>query len=87
MITHHFHLYFERKDRSLNMARFYVLSIERDLFGDVCLMRRWGRIGVRGQTMVQRFGQEIEAVAMFLELARLKQSRGYKTLPLAPQAT
>jgi hypothetical protein len=27
------------------------MSIEPTLFGDVCLVRRWGRIGARGQRM------------------------------------
>ncbi|MDO3445477.1 WGR domain-containing protein [Agrobacterium sp. V1] len=82
MITQHFHLYFERKEPSKNMARFYALSIERDLFGELCLMRRWGRIGARGQTMLHRFGQELDAVAMFLELARRKRARGYRATPV-----
>lgn len=87
MITQHFNLYFERKDPSVNMARFYVLSVERDLFGEICLVRRWGRIGAGGQTMVQRCRQERDAIDMFLELARRKRARGYKPLPLNRQST
>ena len=32
-----------------NVARFYALMIERDLFGRTVLVRRWGRIGSRGR--------------------------------------
>ena len=38
-------LVLERVDRTKNMARFYVLSIEPTLFEDFALVRRWGRIG------------------------------------------
>jgi hypothetical protein len=31
-----------RVEPSRNMARFYSLDVERDLFGSVVLVRRWG---------------------------------------------
>eukprot|EP01037_Dinobryon_pediforme_P016622 gene16622-16803_t len=34
-----------RIDRDKNMARFYAIAIERTLFGDWAVVRRWGRIG------------------------------------------
>ena len=37
-------LVLERRDPSRNMARFYVLAIEPTLFGDMALVREWGRI-------------------------------------------
>ena len=37
-----------RLDLARNMARFYRLAIEPDLFGGVRLSRQWGRIGWRG---------------------------------------
>lgn len=39
----------ERRDPSRNMARFYVLAIEPTLFGDMALVREWGRIGSLGR--------------------------------------
>ncbi len=80
MITQRFHLYVERTDASMNMARFYAISIEPDLFGEACLMRRWGRIGTKGQTMIQRFDTEREAVVQFLDLLQKKRQRGYSTI-------
>ena len=35
----------ERVDRTKNMARYYVLSVEPTLFAESSLVRRWGRIG------------------------------------------
>jgi hypothetical protein len=39
----------ERIDARKNMARYYAMSIEPNLFGEACLIRRWGRIGASGQ--------------------------------------
>lgn len=77
MIAQPYQLYVERTDTTKNMARFYALSIEPTLFGDVCLTRRWGRIGAHGQMMTHSFPREEEAVGLFLDLLRRKRSRGY----------
>lgn len=78
MIFQPYRLYVERSDTSKNMARYYAMSIEPNLFGDICLLRRWGRIGARGQMIVHYFGREEEAVRLFLELLRQKRKRGYR---------
>jgi len=77
MIAQPYRLYVERMDPRKNMARFYAMSIEATLFGDVCLTRRWGRIGARGQAMQHHFTKEEDAVQLFLELLRSKRVRGY----------
>lgn len=77
MITQSYHLYVERTDVTKNMARFYAISIQPNLFGEACLMRRWGRIGTAGQTMSHHFETEREAVTLFLEVLRQKKRRGY----------
>jgi predicted DNA-binding WGR domain protein len=77
MIAQPYHLYIERTDAEKNMARFYAISIEPTLFGEACLMRRWGRIGTRGQLKVHHFEREEEAVELFLELISRKRARGY----------
>ena len=73
-----FSIYTERKDAACNMARFYAMSINRDLFGRTLLSRQWGRIGTRGQTMVLHFAEESAAVRCFLMLLRNKRARGYR---------
>jgi predicted DNA-binding WGR domain protein len=77
MIAQPYQLYVERTDARKNMARFYAMSIEPNLFGEACLIRRWGRIGARGQRLVHHFKREEEAVGLFLELLRQKRKRGY----------
>lgn len=77
MVTQPYHLYVERTDVTKNMARFYAMSIQPNLFGEACLMRRWGRIGTKGQSMSHHFETEREAVTLFLDLLRKKKRRGY----------
>lgn len=81
MIAQPYHLYIERRDAGRNMARFYALSIEETLFGQPCLVRRWGRIGTAGRMVQHCFDQEDDAVGLFLELLRLKKRRGYRPRP------
>lgn len=86
MIAQPYHLYVERTDAKRNMARFYALSIEPNLFGEACLTRRWGRIGTSGQVKTHHFEREKEAVELFLDLLRQKRHRGYRTTgSVAPQ--
>ena len=83
MLSQPYQLYVERTDEARNMARFYAMTIEPNLFGEVCLVRRWGRIGAQGQMKVQHFARERDAVAAFLDLLRRKRSRGYRVTPWA----
>jgi predicted DNA-binding WGR domain protein len=79
MIAQPYKLYIERRDPGRNMARFYALSIEKTLFGQARLVRRWGRIGSIGRTMQHSFDTERQAVELFLALLRTKRQRGYGT--------
>ncbi|MBY5854142.1 WGR domain-containing protein [Rhizobium leguminosarum] len=81
MIAQRYQLYVERTDASKNMARYYAMSIEPNLFGEACLIRRWGRIGARGQGREHHFAREEEAVRLFLQLLRKRRSRGYRPKP------
>ena len=56
-------------DPSLNMRRFYRMSVQPDLFGGACLVREWGRIGFRGQMLIERHPDEGHAVTALLKLA------------------
>ncbi|MBX4864167.1 WGR domain-containing protein [Rhizobium sophorae] len=80
MTVQPYRLYIERIDPSKNMARFYALSIEPNLFGGTSLVRSWGRIGSRGQQKIHVFDSEAKAVDLLLTLLRKKRSRGYRVL-------
>ena len=86
MNVQHYRVYIERRDPDQNMARFYALSIEETLFGQSCLVRRWGRIGTAGRTVQHSFNNEGEAVGLFLELLRSTQLRGYRPRSAARHA-
>lgn len=77
-------IYIERKDPARNMARFYALSIEPTLFGEICLVRRWGRIGTHGQTKTRCFASNTEATTQFAEIHQQKTRRGYRERLIAP---
>lgn len=78
MITQPYHLYVERIAPERNMARFYALAVQPTLFGEVSLVRAWGRIGTRGQQMVHLFDNESQAINLFLDVLREKRKRGYR---------
>jgi predicted DNA-binding WGR domain protein len=40
-----------RIDPTRNMARFYVLDVQPDLFGCILLVKSWGRVGGRGRVV------------------------------------
>ncbi|UXT61363.1 WGR domain-containing protein (plasmid) [Agrobacterium fabrum] len=78
MGTHHYQLYYQRIDASRNMARYYTLAIRPTLFGEIAVVRSWGRIGRAGGEMTEVFGNEKDAISRFLELVLQKRKRGYQ---------
>jgi predicted DNA-binding WGR domain protein len=74
------HLVLHRRDPEQGVARFYLLMIERDLFGNIVLVRNWARIGTNGREMVEEFTSELEAGQALEALARAKRRRGYRDL-------
>ena len=65
-----------RIDPALNMARFYDISLQPTLFGEVAVRRHWGRIGTGGQVMMQTFDADGATVAQ-ARLEQAKRRRGY----------
>jgi predicted DNA-binding WGR domain protein len=73
-------LVLRRIDPERNVARFYALMIERDLFGRVILVRHWGRIGSKGRERAEVHADEGEAAQAMGKLAVAKRQRGYQDL-------
>ena len=71
-------VHLRRINPSQNMRRFYCLSVQPTLFGGASLMREWGRIGTRGQSMMETFDRCEEADDALLRLERTKRRRGYR---------
>lgn len=67
-----------RIDPARNMARFYLLSVGRSLFGDFSVVREWGRIGRIGRVRVDLFENEHAALGAFEAIECRKRKRGYQ---------
>jgi predicted DNA-binding WGR domain protein len=68
-----------RIDPAKNMRRFYWLDVQRDLFGQWCFIREWGRIGGAGQVRTVPFPTATEAQEALAMQQRVKERRGYCT--------
>jgi predicted DNA-binding WGR domain protein len=71
-------LVLERRDKSRNMARFYVLAIEPTLFGDSALVREWGRIGSWGRRRLDLYADAKASGEALETWLRRKERRGYR---------
>lgn len=70
-------LHLRRFDGARNMARFYALSLAPTLWGEVALVRRWGRIGTAGRQAIDTHPDADTALAALHRLAGIKTRRGY----------
>jgi predicted DNA-binding WGR domain protein len=73
-------VFLRRINPASGAARFYSLVVERDLFGQVVLVRNWGRIGTRGRDMSEEHATEDDAVKALQRLVESKRTRGYQDL-------
>ena len=69
-----------RVDPGTNSAHFYMLTLERDLFGNVVVTRQWGRVGTAGRQITEPYPTEEAAVEAITVLAAAKRKRGYMDL-------
>jgi predicted DNA-binding WGR domain protein len=69
---------FIKIDSSKNMARFYNLYFQPTLFGDVALVREWGRLGGGSQRRSDWFPTEAEALAALERASQRREQRGYQ---------
>ena len=67
-----------RTDPKANMARFYCIEVAPTLFGEVSVLRTWGRIGTRGRTSVETCLSAAKAEKAAVRTLRQKVRRGYR---------
>lgn len=61
--------------------RFYVMSVTRNLFGEWCLIREWGRIGAAGGQSKTEYAQSKNEAEKALNKRLLEKiRRGYQKL-------
>lgn len=71
-------MHLHREDPLRNMRRFYLMAIQRDLFGGVSLIREWGRMGSSGRLRIDHHPDEGRAVDALADLVTSKRKRGYR---------
>jgi predicted DNA-binding WGR domain protein len=74
MVLAHLH----RNDLAANMARFYSIYLVPTLFGEVTVLRRWGRIGTCGRMQSETWSGAGEAEAAANRTLQQKSCRGYR---------
>jgi predicted DNA-binding WGR domain protein len=67
-----------REEPSKNLRRFYMMTVQRDLFGGASLVREWGRIGSPGQVRIEHHRDEGHAVNALSDIVNAKRKRGYR---------
>lgn len=68
-----------RVDPSRNMHRFYAVGLDTDMFGDVVVVREWGRIGNVGRRRLDLYADLGAGVAAWRDLLKAKERRGYRS--------
>ncbi len=68
----------------LNMARFYGIEMQPTLFGEMSVLRNWGRIGTRGRAMMVTYEDAAQATAALVKLHEQKHRRGYVEIAESP---
>ena len=71
-------MHLRRLDPDRNMARFYTMSAQPNIFGEWFLLREWGRIGSAGRRVSGWFASEHEAALAVAVHLRAKLSNGYE---------
>lgn len=66
-----------RIETDRNMRRFYAVRCAPTLFGEVSMVRCWGRIGTRGREIYETFADEQQARAAAVRQIDRKRKRGY----------
>ncbi|WFU07500.1 WGR domain-containing protein (plasmid) [Rhizobium sp. CB3171] len=70
-------IFLTRTEPSQNMARFWTVAVQRNLFGHYVALRQWGRIGAHGQVCEEWFDEERQAVQAAAGFLKAKLKRGY----------
>ena len=78
-------MHLHRVDPDRNMARFYLMSVQPNLFGEWALVREWGRIGSAGRLVSVLFVSEQEAAQAMAQHTDAKLRRGYEVVQAIPR--
>lgn len=68
----------KRETPDENMRRFYLMTVQRDLFGRGALITEYGRIGHPGRVLTTHHEDEAKALSALANKAEAKRKRGYQ---------
>ena len=71
-------IYQTRQDATQNISRFYSMHLQPDLFGPVCAVKEWGRLGAAGTVRREVYSDESVARAAMSDRMKRKAKRGYR---------
>ena len=74
-------VHLHRVNAEAKMARFYHIDIAPTLFGEVSVLRSWGRIGTHGRTSIETCVTSEEAETVAVRTLQQKAQRGYVATP------
>ena len=72
------YVHFVSRDPAKNRARFYLLSWQVALTGDIALVCRWGRLGTQGRTRALFFPDRSTIAPKIERLIKRRLRRGYQ---------
>lgn len=73
-------IYLEREDFELNEYRFYSCDVFTNLFQEIQMDRRWGRVGSDGKKMSETYSSVAAAVTALSRIQYVKERRGYQSI-------
>jgi predicted DNA-binding WGR domain protein len=74
-------LHLRWEEPAKNMRRFYLMTVQRDLFGGTSLIREWGRVGSPGKVRIEHHPDEGRAIDALADITQRKRKRGYRFAP------
>lgn len=74
------HLVLDRIAPEQGTRHFYSLMIERGLFGQIRLVRAWGKVGIKGHELTEDYPSDYAAGQALQVVAEGLRRRGYRDL-------
>lgn len=67
-------------DPASNRYRWYSLETSRDLWGQACIICRWGRLGRQGGRRIEWYTSHEHRQKIISNIKRTRSQHGYNTL-------
>ena len=76
------HVYLRSEDPTQNRRRHYLVSLQRDLWGRLVVIKQWGRIGAAGWQRIRNVvvGEEVEGARIVQETLKRRCQHGYEVV-------